>query len=123
MIILLSLYDPGSSTFISHIGASLDQIKQTIRSSLTCIYDPTPHKILKILAHTLGLMIFSSLYSFRPFSIPWTKYLRPITLGQIPWTKNFVFPTYTRFSLCESACVHICSFCSVNLRVYATWTR
>lgn len=72
IMILLNLYYLGPSTFINHIDASLDQIKETMRRSITYIYDPTLRKIFKSLAPH-DLMIFSSLYSFRHFSIPWTK--------------------------------------------------
>ena len=119
IIILLSLYDLGPSTFIL-VGASLDQMKQTIRSSLTCIYDSTLHKIFKSLHYT-GLMIFSSLYSFRPFSIPWTKttqdqHLGPNTSDQLTWVK-YLGP---RNSLDQKLLVFqdIHTFPFVNMRVY-----
>ena len=83
-----------------------------------------------LIACTLGLMMFSSLYTLRPFTIPWTKttqdqylgpntqgqYLGPNTLDQYHGSKylgpnttdqKLSFPTYTRFSFCESACVCI----------------
>ena len=109
------------------------------------IYNSTLHKIFRSLA-LHGLVIFSSLYSFRPFSIPWTKttqdqYLGPNTQGQYlgsntldqylgskylgPNTldQKLSCPRYLLFSFCESACVCIRYLCSVNPRVYATWSK
>ena len=94
---------------------SLDQAKH--HKPITCILDLTLHQIFNTC--TLGLMIFSSFYSFRPFSIPWTKttwdqYLGPNTLDQYHGSKyhgpntmdqKLSFPTCTRFPSCESACV------------------
>ena len=48
---------------------SSDHVKH--HKPITCILDLTLHQIFNTC--TLDLMIFSSFYGFRPFSIPWTK--------------------------------------------------
>ncbi len=58
---------------------------------MTCIFYLTLHKIFN--PCTLGLMVFSSLYSFRPF----VNTLDQNHLGPIPWTKTLVFQ-------------HVCTF-------------
>ena len=101
---------PSPSTFISHIGASLDHIKQTIRSSSTSWWSSPPYIVL-------------GLSQYHGLKLLWTN-----TLDQLPWTKknfepNFGFPWYMHFSFYERACVHIWSFFLVNLCVYTTWIR
>ena len=102
--IMISHYDLDPSLDLIHHQMlrcifSLDQAKH--QKPITCIFsfDLTLHKIFITSAHIP--LIFSSLYSFRPFSIPWTKttqdqylgpntqgqYLGPNALDQLPWTK------------------------------------
>jgi len=125
---------------------SLDQAKR--QKPITCIlaFDLTLHKIFITCA--LSPLIFSSLYSFslcqyfRPkqhlepvafldgikylllCSIFWANTM-VLTLGMLFHLNFLNFSSHTRFSYCESVCICIHSFCTMNPHVYTLsvqWT-